>query len=685
MKKYITLILISVLLWARASLEGDYSLITKTSNHPFIDESFYVSNRDIKALYLDINYGLPNEIILNGEKIWHLRDSCLNDKTIDLTSGVYLLKIGVNSIVLVNKNRQEIQFRLRGSKYSWWCGVTHCHSTYSDGAHSVSWDLNEVNNQGGHFLSITDHNTLAQCSDTGWHQTGNVLPMRGTEWTTDSGHACIVGIQGNNSLPTPVPIFNMINEATYRGGFIVINHPTDLNMEWDHFPLLDAGIDAIEVFNGPWSFPKDSTRSDQASVDWWQGLLAQGKTITAIAASDFHNDLYQDILDPCIRVYAPSNDIDTVLKYMKVGRVMLTRYVDHPQVYLYADSDNNGTFDKIIGDIINLSSTMPIKFRIEVYNAEFGYKVWLFNKNGRFQEFTYISNPWIYEWIQNYSPQDTNFVRVEVRRLDDHGRGFTNPIYINHKPYELGPINLVVRTFALPESITPPQADTIHLRLVNNGPLTPHQYGVHFSVDTSEFRILSFQTSGYGIGSCQHGDNWDGYEWVEWYGGYNWNNYFPIFDTIKCWVVLTPRSSGVSRIFYRCWATDRIYIVNRDPNENQGAIGAGGYWCWCDTIFVPISICENNREPSVGLVINLPNPVKNRLSVVFSNPTKNNIELKIYNVLGAIVLDKNLKPGITKFDLPLMDNSGNKIAGGIYFLILKDQNRQIVKKFVVVK
>ncbi len=583
--------------------------------------------------------------------------------------------------MLHKADKNKIKLRLRGLRNYWYLGCTHSHSTYSDGLHSVSWDLNAVNNLGGSFLAITDHNTLAQCSDTGWHQTGNVIPIRGTEWTSDSGHACILGIQGDNPVNWVCPVMDMIDEATYRGGLIVINHPKRPGVNWQHYPNLDIGIDAIEILNKSWS------SYNQEAIDWWQSLLAQGKTIPAIVSSDFHNDEIQNILDPCIRVYAPSNEPDTIIKYIKLGRVTMAEYSDHPIVYFYADSGNDGVYDKVTGDIISINGPITVKFRIESHNNVSGYKAWFFDKNGIFAEHTNLPNSWIYEWIQNYSATDTNFVRVEIRNAENNGRGFTNPIYINYPPYEMGPVSLSIQTTVLPDSIPFGEIDTVYLRLTNNGPLTPYRYGVHFSVDTSQLEIVGYKTSGYGIGSYQSGPNWDGFQWVEWYGGNYWGNYLPPNDTVNYWVAIRPKETGEFLVYYRGWAGDRIFVINRDPKENQGIVGAGGYWCWTDTIIGLISITEDKPKIKKETSLYIATPLIQDL--IFTLPNSGcedkEIEIIIYNALGDVVKRERIKPKLYRISLPLVDSYNRALPDGVYFILIRTEIKDILKKVVVLK
>ncbi|HDQ99187.1 MAG TPA: hypothetical protein ENN51_02725 [candidate division WOR-3 bacterium] len=141
-------------------------------------------------------------------------------RAIDLSNDAGRMRAGWNRIKLeATEPADSFTVRIWTSRHSWYLGSPHSHTTYSDGMLSVHDLLEWAERDGGHYHAITDHNTLDQCADTAFHRFGRLEPMRGTEWTNwDSGHANLLGIQGQEAVPWQGPIRRMIDEATHRGG-----------------------------------------------------------------------------------------------------------------------------------------------------------------------------------------------------------------------------------------------------------------------------------------------------------------------------------------------------------------------------------------------------------------------------------------------------------------------------------
>ena len=73
-----------------------------------------------------------------------------------------------------------------------------------------------------------------------------------------------------------------------------------------------------------------------------------------------------------------------------------------------------------------------------------------------------------------------------------------------------------------------------------------------------------------------------------------------------------------------------------------------------------------------------PNPNDGNFDIVFENTTWKNLDLKMYNVHGQLILEKNLEGGSSIFHIQT-----NQISGGIYFLKLETENEFLVKKMIV--
>ena len=85
-----------------------------------------------------------------------------------------------------------------------------------------------------------------------------------------------------------------------------------------------------------------------------------------------------------------------------------------------------------------------------------------------------------------------------------------------------------------------------------------------------------------------------------------------------------------------------------------------------------------NLEENIQNNINLyPNPSNGNLTVTWK-PTSEESNIKIYNVLGRLILSKNINEGQQRLDLNM-----TKEASGIYFIKLKVGNRLMRKKLII--
>ena len=85
-----------------------------------------------------------------------------------------------------------------------------------------------------------------------------------------------------------------------------------------------------------------------------------------------------------------------------------------------------------------------------------------------------------------------------------------------------------------------------------------------------------------------------------------------------------------------------------------------------------------NLEENIKNNINLyPNPSNGNLTVTWK-PTSEESNIKIYNVLGRLILSKNINEGQQRLDLNM-----TKEASGIYFIKLKVGNRLMRKKLII--
>jgi|GEM_PF-1469060 len=531
------------------------------------------AGQKVNGCYLNVDGLACFSVTVNGTPVRDVvAEDCSRSRfgAVELGAAPSLFRTGANRIELESDEPDhDYWLRLWVSDMAWYIGSCHGHSTYSDGAYTVHEILDIVNGLGGSFYALTDHSTLAQCSDTGFHPVGNLQPLRGTEWTTDSGHSCVLGLQGNEPIAEG-SVADLIDDATYRGGMMQINHPTDLTMEWLRRPVLDPGVDAIEIFNGPTWFPSKGKRgkdSDADAVAWWHELLVEGKTIAGVGNSDYHGTIPSEApLTACSRVFAPSNDLDSILKYWKLGQVMVCDNEDDSRLYLYADTNNNGVWDLVMGQHARIpSGSRTIRFRLEVEDADWTDVVYVYDKSGEVYSHTlWTGGDYDYEWSRTYTSSDVDFMRVELcAELGADYEYCTNPVYINHPDYELGPLTLRASA-ELPDSAWVGSETLLQFRVANQAGVSPYRAGLVVACDTARFDITEWQTSGNGVGQVLHRFA-DGYEIIEWRSGHPWSYRLSAGSDFQYWLKVRPKQVGNLPVLTRGWADDRIFTIARDP------------------------------------------------------------------------------------------------------------------------
>lgn len=231
-------------------------------------------------------------------------------------------------------------------------GDTHVHSCGSDGNMTPDELLFAAEKAGIDYLFITDHNNYAQ-NDL-LSSTERVTMLPGVEWTHYRGHAGMLGRKRpfnhfiSNSLEKTRDLFD---RAKDEGALIVLNHPFCPQCGWQ-WGLEAVSYDLIELWNGALM-----RESNEACLDWWDGMLKQGKRIPVTGGSDFHKyEPGRMPASPCTCVYAMSRGRSDILAALKQGNSFITMSADGPLVYAEAG-------DRLIGDELPGGSEITFEFR----------------------------------------------------------------------------------------------------------------------------------------------------------------------------------------------------------------------------------------------------------------------------------------------------------------------------------
>ena len=212
----------------------------------------------------------------------------------------------------------------RGRGHAWYRGDLHLHTVHSDGARTPEELIAGAVAAKLDFVVSTEHNTSSASGIWGAvleaAGTDRLLVVDGEEITTRNGHFVAAGLQPgqwidwryravDNALPT------YLRQIHRVGGVAIAAHPycPFVGCAWS-FDY--ARMDAIEVWNGPW------TLDDEYAVRLWSEQLTAARWLPAVGNSDAHREP-QVIGLPQTVVRADTLSRDAVLAGVAAGRLYL--------------------------------------------------------------------------------------------------------------------------------------------------------------------------------------------------------------------------------------------------------------------------------------------------------------------------------------------------------------------------
>jgi hypothetical protein len=213
--------------------------------------------------------------------------------------------------------------RAAGRGRGWYRGDLHTHTVHSDGRRTPAELAAAARAAGLDFLASTEHNTTSANLGWGAHAGPDLLIIDGQEVTTRDGHWLAIGLG-----PGPVvdwryraadgalaPVLAGLHQ---RGGLAVAAHPF-CPLPGCGWGFGYQGLDAVEVWNGPW------TPDDEATLATWDRTLAAaggGRFLAAVAGSDAHGE-DDRVGRPHNVVLAEGLDRRSILDALAAGRCWL--------------------------------------------------------------------------------------------------------------------------------------------------------------------------------------------------------------------------------------------------------------------------------------------------------------------------------------------------------------------------
>jgi hypothetical protein len=256
------------------------------------------------------------------------------------------------------------------SGQDWYAGNLHAHSVHSDGRRTFTELVARNEAMGFDFLVSTEHNSPTahyRFVDTAKAHPRHLL-IHGNEFTSPSGHANILGQKPDRFFDFRLDagdgrLRDIIREAHKQGALFVVNHPFALctSCTWkyprEEWLSEDAAVDAIEVWNGAWTF------EDRAAVDLWDKLLKEGRRIHAFGGTDYHRA--EEPMTPAAFVRADSLSTKAILDGLRQGRVTLSEMPKGPKVFL-TSADGRA----VVGDTLWVKSGEAVEIQVRVVGGK---------------------------------------------------------------------------------------------------------------------------------------------------------------------------------------------------------------------------------------------------------------------------------------------------------------------------
>ena len=180
-----------------------------------------------------------------------------------------------------------------GTGTGWYRGDLHVHTKHSDGSQTQAQVLEYARAAGLDFIGTSEHNTSSAQRTWGDWVDDDFLVIAGEEVTTRHGHWLAAGLPADTWIdwrytPEDAELDRFTRQVRDLGGLSIAAHPYQIGggITWQFGYDFDE-MDAIEVWNGPWSGL--NAPANEKAVTGWHALLSKGVFKPAVGNSDTHN------------------------------------------------------------------------------------------------------------------------------------------------------------------------------------------------------------------------------------------------------------------------------------------------------------------------------------------------------------------------------------------------------------
>lgn len=241
------------------------------------------------------------------------------------------------------------------NKYKWYVGVTHSHTTASDGAYSLEELVEKSKKNKLDFLMITDHNV--NCKE--FPKVDGITLIYGAELSKNGGHCNMWGVkdviddEDYETCESYEDFLKVKNKAKDRGAVICMNHPHCKQCPW-RWEKNAADVDVLEVWNAPTHY------DNLECTEWWHEQLRNGYKLPVVGGSDYHRDyVITNLLTwPVTYVYAKSDSAEDILDAIVKGRTTISFNTNN--TFIDITSGNN-----ILGDTVRLEKDTTVTINVK--------------------------------------------------------------------------------------------------------------------------------------------------------------------------------------------------------------------------------------------------------------------------------------------------------------------------------
>ena len=306
-------------------------------------------------------------------------------------------------------------------------GDCHLHTMYSDGWRSPEQVAAGARAAGLDFIVTTEHNTSASHGAWGPLAGDDLLIVTGEEVTTRNGHYLALGIPPGEWIDWRYrardgAFAEFARQIHQSGGMVVPAHP--------HAPFVAGGwkfgyadIDAVEVWNGPW------TSDDESAVDAWDSMLVssvrgQKRWLPAMGNSDAHGEP-QLIGLPHNVVHADALSRHALVAALAAGRTWIAESSTVSVDFVVAGAGLRAG----IGERLAVDADTPVQVMLDVSGVLDGAVRILSDEGEVLRTSLPASGARTVTW--QATPSLAAYVRAEVRHPNAGAMAaLTNPIFL---------------------------------------------------------------------------------------------------------------------------------------------------------------------------------------------------------------------------------------------------------------